>query len=170
MVSLGGLKKYLSNTSWMFADRIFRMVFGLGIAIWFARYLGPEQFGIFNYALFFIALFSIISTLGLDKLVTKELLSKPEDSQLTMGTSFVLRFVGAAVLIPLTAVSVSLIRPDSEIIFTLVVIFSIGFFFKSFEIIKYWFESHVQAKYRSVGSTDAKLPNYNHVFNLSLIY
>lgn len=145
-----GFKKYLSNTSWLFAEKIFRISIGLFIIIWLARYLGPEQFGTFNYTLSFVAIFGVFSSLGLDKLVTKELLSNPENSNQIMGTSFALRFMGAILLIPLATFSISRIRPDNELIFIMVIIVSSSFLFSSFEIIKYWFESHVQAKYSAI--------------------
>ena len=147
MSSQSSFKKYLSNTSWLFAEKIFRIGMGLFITAWMARYLGPEQFGMLNYAISFVALFGILSSLGLDKLVTRELLNNPEDNQYIMGTSFLLRFIGAIVLLPIAIFTVSVIRPDNELIFMMVLIISSSFFFNSFSVIKYWFESHVQAKY-----------------------
>jgi Polysaccharide biosynthesis protein len=44
-----GSCKILVNISWLFIDRIVRMGFGLVVAIWTARYLGKEQFGVLNY-------------------------------------------------------------------------------------------------------------------------
>jgi O-antigen/teichoic acid export membrane protein len=149
-INNSGFKKYLSNTSWLFAEKIFRIAIGLFITVWLARYLGPEQFGIFNYALSFVAIFGVLSSLGLDKLVTKELLSHPQDSHEIMGTSFTLRFIGAILLLPLAAFSISIVRPDNDLIFIMVIIISLAFFFTSFEVIKYWFESHVQAKYSAI--------------------
>lgn len=143
-------KKYLSNTSWLFAEKIFRIAIGLFVTVWLARYLGPEQFGVFNYALSFVAIFGVFSSLGLDKLVTKELLSRPQDSHEIMGTSFMLRFIGAIFLLPLATFSISIVRPDNDLMFIMVIIISSSFFFTSFEIIKYWFESHVQAKYSAI--------------------
>lgn len=150
MPNSSGFKKYFYNTTWLFAEKIFRVGIGLFITIWMARYLGPEQFGMFNYALSFVALFGVLSSLGLDKLVTKELLSHPKDSQQIMGTSFILRFVGAILLLPLAVFSVSIVRPDHDLIFLMVIIVSSAFLFNSFEVIKYWFESHVQAKYSAI--------------------
>lgn len=141
-----GFKKYLSNTSWLFAEKVFRIGINLFITVWLARYLGPEQFGIFNYALSFVALFGVFSSLGLDKLVTKELLTHPTDCNHIMGTSFILRFIGAVLLIPLAAFSVAKVRPDNELIFIMVLIFASAMLLRSFEVIRYWFESHVQAK------------------------
>ncbi|WP_348653163.1 flippase [uncultured Sulfurimonas sp.] len=142
-----GFKKYISNTAWLFAEKVLRIGMGLFITVWMARYLGPEQFGMLNYAISFTALFGILSSLGLNTLATRELLTNPQDSQYIMGTSFLLSFVGAIVLLPIAVFSVSVVRPDNELIFIMVLIISSTFFFKSFSVIKYWFESHVQAKY-----------------------
>lgn len=142
--------KYFSNTLWLFFEKIFRIGIGLLITVLMARYLGPEQFGILNYAISFVALFGILSSLGLNTLVTRELLNNPQDSDHIMGTSFMLSFVGALVLLPLAVISVSMVRPDNELIFKMVLIISSTFFFGSFNVIKYWFESHVQAKYSSI--------------------
>lgn len=38
-----GFMKYAKNTSWLFAEKILRMVVGLFVGVWVARYLGPEQ-------------------------------------------------------------------------------------------------------------------------------
>jgi hypothetical protein len=42
-----GFMKYFHNTSWLFGEKILRMVVGLFVGTWVARYLGPEQFGLF---------------------------------------------------------------------------------------------------------------------------
>ena len=65
--------KYFKNTSWLFAEKILRMVVGLLVGVWVARYLGPEQFGLLSYALSFVGLFSIVATFGLDEIVVREL-------------------------------------------------------------------------------------------------
>ncbi len=142
-----GFKKYLSNTSWLFAEKIFRIFINLFITVWLARYLGPEQFGTFNYAISFVALFSVLSTLGLDNLINKELLAHPIESNSILGSSFVLRIIGAILLCILSISTISILRPEDTMMLTFVVIISLTFFFNVFDIIKYWFQSHVQAKY-----------------------
>ena len=68
-----GFMKYFKNTSWLFGEKILRMVVGLFVGIWVARYLGPEQFGLFSYSQSFVGLFIAIATLGLDGIVVREL-------------------------------------------------------------------------------------------------
>ena len=68
-----GFMKYFKNTSWLFGEKILRMIVGLFVGIWVARYLGPEQFGLLSYAGAFVGLFTAFATLGLDGIVVREL-------------------------------------------------------------------------------------------------
>ena len=70
-----GFMRYFKNTSWLFAEKILRMVVGLFVGVWVARYLGPDKFGLFSYAQSFVGLFTAIATLGLDGIVVRELVS-----------------------------------------------------------------------------------------------
>ena len=68
------LHNILVNISWLFADKVLRMGAGLVITLWIARYLGPEQFGMLNFAIAFIALFGAIAGLGLQGIVIRDVL------------------------------------------------------------------------------------------------
>ena len=65
--------KYFKNTSWLFAEKVLRIIVGLFVGVWVARYLGPELFGLFTYVQSFVGIFSAIATLGLDGIVVREL-------------------------------------------------------------------------------------------------
>ncbi|WP_416262007.1 oligosaccharide flippase family protein [Gibbsiella quercinecans] len=54
---------------------------GLGfiVSVWLARYLGPEKFGLFNYALAIIAIYTSVASLGMNGVVVRELIRAPED-------------------------------------------------------------------------------------------
>ena len=52
-----GFLKYFKNTSWLLFEKIFKAFTEVFVGIWIARYLGPEQFGLFSYAQSFAALF-----------------------------------------------------------------------------------------------------------------
>ena len=152
MSKQSSFNKYLSNTSWLLAEKILRIAITLFITMWMARYLGPLQFGTFNYALSFVALFSVLSTLGLDKLLNKELIANPEEANFILGSSFVLRILGSIVLCIVSISTIVILRPDDTIMLSFVIILSFTFFFSVFDIIRYWFESHVQAKYSVIAN------------------
>lgn len=83
------------NVIWLFLDKILRLGVGLIVGVLVARYLGPELFGKWNYAIAFISLVSAIATLGLDQIVVKHLLDKNEEERLLLGTAFYLRLIGS---------------------------------------------------------------------------
>jgi O-antigen/teichoic acid export membrane protein len=85
--------RYFANTSWLFGEKILRMIVGLFVGIWVARYLGPEQFGLLSYAQSFVGLFTAIATLGLDGIVVRELVKDPSRRDELIGTAFWLKFI-----------------------------------------------------------------------------
>lgn len=141
------LKKYIFNVNWLFLEKIFRILAGFMVTIFLARYLGPEKFGTFSYAISFVAIFAILATFGFDKTISKELISEEFNKEKILGTSFFIRLVGSLLFIPIVIFMISIVRPDNDFLVLMVLIISIGLVFKSFEVIKYWFESQVQAKY-----------------------
>src|SRR5271167_2378733 len=74
------IRSALANTGWLFLDRFLRLGAGLLISVWVARYLGPSQFGILNYALSFTAIVASFVSLGFDSIVVRELVNEPDRS------------------------------------------------------------------------------------------
>ena len=139
-------KKYFANTGWMFGEKIVRLLLTFFVGIYIVRYLGPEQFGLLGYALGFVGLFSTISTLGLDGIVTRELVKTPGKKDVLLGTAFILRLVGAVVSVLLLSIGIWITQDDS---FTVIMMFIIASasFFQTFGVIEYFFQSRVEAKY-----------------------
>ena len=67
------LQAILGNTAWLMGDRLLRMGLGVIVVVWVARYLGPDRFGVLNFAVSFVALFTTFSTLGLENVVVSEI-------------------------------------------------------------------------------------------------
>jgi len=68
-----GVRKYFSNTGHLFIEKIVRIMVTLIVWALVIRYLGPEQFGLFSYALSFVFLFNALANLGLDFIVVRNL-------------------------------------------------------------------------------------------------
>jgi O-antigen/teichoic acid export membrane protein len=141
-----GAMKYFRNTSWLLGEKILRMTLGLFVGVWVARYLGPEQFGLFSYAQSFVALFAAFATLGLDGIVVRELLKDESQRDKLLGTAFILKLLGAFVVLSLLAVAVFFQSNDYQ---TNSLIFIVGSatVFQSFNVIDFYFQSKVLSKY-----------------------
>jgi O-antigen/teichoic acid export membrane protein len=83
-----GFMRYFKNTSWMMGEQMLRTDVGLFVGIWVARYLVPEQFGIFSCALVCTSIFSVIAKLGLDIIVARELINEQDKRSVYLATIF----------------------------------------------------------------------------------
>ncbi|KHG41635.1 MAG: flippase [Aphanizomenon flos-aquae KM1D3_PB] len=153
--SSNGLRGIIANTGWLFADRILRMGVGLFVGVWVARYLGVEQFGVFNYATAFVALFSTLSTLGLDAIVVRSIVREPEKRAEILGTAFWLKLFGGVAALVLAVSSIILVRHDDQLTISLVAILSSVGIFQAFDTIDLWFQSQVQSKYTVIAKNTA---------------
>ncbi len=133
----------------MFAEKILRLIAGLLVGIWVARYLGPEQFGVFSYVVAFVAIFGGIAKLGLDGIVVRELVREPSKRNIYLGTSFWLKFVGALITLGVVVFATFFTSNDHTTNFYIFIIAS-GIVFQSFEVIDFYFQSRVLSKFVSL--------------------
>ncbi len=141
------LHTIMANISWLFIDRILRMVVSLFVSIWIARYLGPQQFGLYNYALAFVALFSAFATLGLDAIVIRDIVRSPAQREEILGTAFVLKVISGIVTFTITLIAVMLLRPQDSFMHWLVGVTAAAMILQAFDTIDLWFQSQVKSKY-----------------------
>jgi len=141
-----GFMKYFKNTSWLFAEKILRMVVGLFVGIWVARYLGPEQFGLFSYAQSFVGLFTTIATFGLDGIIVRELVKDENRANELIGTAFFLKLIGALVVLLILTVAINF-TSNNNYTNTLIFIIASATIFQSFNVIDFYFQAKVLSKY-----------------------
>lgn len=141
-----GFIKYLKNTSWLFAEKILRLTVGVFVGIWIARYLGPKQYGILNYAQSFVGLFAVTASLGLDGIVVRELIKNEDRTEELIGTAFYLKLIGAIFSIILLSIAVNFMSNDNYTN-TLFFIIASATLFQTFNIIDFYFQSKVLSRY-----------------------
>ena len=141
-----GFIKYFSNTSWVLGERILRMAVGLFVSIWVARYLGPEDFGLLSYSISFVGIFAVIAKFGLDGIIVRELVSKPDKENTLLGTAFLLKFIGAFIVLVILAIAISFTSSDLQTK-TLLFIIASATVFQSFNTIDLYFQAKVLSKY-----------------------
>lgn len=156
LVSAQGFKRYLANTSWMMGERVIRMAVALVVGVYVARYLGPGRFGLLSYAVSFVGLFSALATLGLDGIVVRGLVEDPGERERIMGSAFILKLVGAVVLIALVLAGLQVTSND-RYTKTMVLIVAGGFLFQSFNVIDFFFQSQVMARFAATAQLCALL-------------
>jgi len=141
-----GFRKYFANTSWLLAERVFRLAVNLFVGIYVARYLGPQQFGILSYALSFVSIFSAFALLGLDTIIVRELVKEEGHRDEILGTACCLKLFGALVVL----LMITLVLPFIDVTqreMALVYVITVGLLFQSVNVIDFFFQAKVQSRY-----------------------
>lgn len=141
-----GFQRYFKNTSWLFAEKILRLLSGLVVGVIVARYLGPEQFGLLNYAMSFVGLFLALSSLGLDSILVRDLVKNPEESGSLLGTAFRMKLIAALAVMLLLIISV-IILDEEEPLGAMLLVIGLTALFQSVNVIDFYFQAKVQSKY-----------------------
>jgi O-antigen/teichoic acid export membrane protein len=139
-------RKYIENAFWLIFEKGFSLFVGLVVAISVARYLKPESYGLLNYALSFVSIFSAFSTLGVDQIIVRELAKDPGKKDQLLGTGFIIKICGTLLMIVVMGV-ILIFMDHNAFTNTLIMIIAIAEIFKGFEVINYYFQSQVMSKF-----------------------
>lgn len=140
-------KRIIANLNWLLADRIIRIVGGLFVGIWMARYLGPGDYGLLNFALSFVTLFGVLGKLGIEPVVVRELTIQPEREKVILGSIYRLKIWSSLTAVALVLPAAWLAQPDSPMFFLLVAIFAIGIIFNVFDPVDIFYQAKVLSKH-----------------------
>lgn len=168
-------KNIMANTSWLFFEKILRMVTGLLVGVWVARYLGPSNYGVVNYSLAIIEIMAAVVALGLDSVVVRYLVNKSGKVETILGTAFYLK-LGSSLLVVFINIFVffnNAMGAKQELL--MILILSLGLIFQSFNVIDYYFQSFIRSKAivisRSIAFFVSSFLKLTFViFNFPLIY
>lgn len=86
-----GLLSAINNSGWLIFDKLIRLLLGLLVSAWVARYLGPAQYGQLAYVLAYLAFFQAIAVLGMDGIIVRDIAKDKAKAGEILGTAFILR-------------------------------------------------------------------------------
>ncbi|CAA9293459.1 MAG: Multi antimicrobial extrusion protein (Na(+)/drug antiporter), MATE family of MDR efflux pumps [uncultured Cytophagales bacterium] len=141
-------RKYFTNTSWLLVERVINQGIALIMVIYTAHYLGVEQFGLFNYVRSFAAIIMTIAPLGVDSLLARNLLNNPEQRNVIMGTSLLVRGGGTVACLLLTYLVNLLVGHDAETQL-LVMVVAAAAVFEPFYLLNQFFTANIQSRYHA---------------------
>jgi O-antigen/teichoic acid export membrane protein len=149
---MGIFIEYLKNKSviniiWLSADSLIRMGLGFFVSVWIARFLGVNEFGIYNYCFAIITIFVSVASLGMNGVVVRELIKHEDNRSLIMGTSVILQIVGSIIASILVIITIILLNNDDMAVMLAILVMIPSVLFRSSDIFKYWFESQVLSKF-----------------------
>ena len=136
----------IHNTGWLLADNVLRVLNGVLVGAWVARYLGPSQVGQWSYVLSLVFLFGTVSALGLDSVVVRELARDALSAPAILGTVVRLRLAAGVVCWAGAVVTVLALRPGDSQALLLVSVVGGTIVLQSADTVDLWFQSQTQSK------------------------
>lgn len=130
-------------------DKFLRLIVGLFVGVYVARYLRPEKFGILNFAMSFVTLFGAFAKLGLDGIVVRNAVQDPNSRDELLGTAFGLRVIGGLVLLGVVFWGIQLTDSD-PLTRIIVMIIAAGHVLQAFQVIEFYFQSRIMARLASI--------------------
>lgn len=150
-----------ANALWLIGGKVYQMIVNLVVSMLMARYLGPANYGLINYAASFTALFTSICTLGINSILVNELLQKPQEQGTILGSAIGLRLCSSGLCVATIVALAWALNPTEPTTVQVVLIYSTTLIFQSFDCLNYWYQSNLQSKtaaiIASVGYTAATI-------------
>lgn len=140
-----GLKKYFFNSSWSALEKLFRLLSGILIGVWVARYLEPANYGILTLSISISNFILAICSLGLENIVIRELVKGDRPSSTIIRSSTSLRF-GIILFTIITGAIFLLATESNNNIAKITYILLFQGIFQSFYSIDWYYQSKVNIK------------------------
>ncbi len=149
--------KEAKNASWIIAGRVIQMILSFLISIFTARYLGPSNYGLINYAGAYVAFFTSLCTLGINSVIIKNLVDHPDEQGLALGTSLGLRLASSLFSAIMIVGIVSIVDHGETLTIEVAALCSLSVVFHVFETLRYWFQARYQSKVTAIATLLAYL-------------
>jgi len=139
--------KVLDNVRWLVVCKTIQSVLQLIVGMMTARYLGPSNYGLINYAKSVVAFAMPFVQLGLDATLVKEIIEHPNNEGKIMGTALLTGVMSGFAWIILVGGFVFSTHLNEPETIAVCMLYSVSMVFQAITLIQYWYHSQLQAKY-----------------------
>ncbi|MBR6593626.1 MAG: flippase [Clostridia bacterium] len=151
------IRRYLKNATvknagWLIFGKIAQMLISLAVGLLTARYLGPSNYGLINYAGAYVAFFMAFCTLGINSVLVKEFIDNPDDEGKIIGSTLALRAVSSLLSAGMIVCCVLVLESDEPTTIAVTALSTIGLLFSIFETFNYWFQAKLKSKVTTIVS------------------
>ena len=140
-------RSFRINFSWLIFDKFFRASLNILLSIILARSLGPEDFGILSYILALVFLFTAISALGINPILTNKIIKdKKSENHVILINSYYLRFLASLICYCLFIFLINFSESENKYFLYSLILGSL-IVLKSYEVLFSYFEAKSLSKY-----------------------
>lgn len=153
--------KIAYNACWQIGTKIYQVAVNLVVSLLTARYLGPSNYGLINYAASFTALFTAFCTLGINSILVNELINRPESQGKLLGSAIWMRLISSGLSVVTIVALAYAMNVNEKTTVIVVLIYSTTLILQSFDTLNYWYQANMQfrtaAVFAAIGYTVAAI-------------
>ena len=144
------MNKLVKNASWIIVCKVIQSLLGFVISMLTARYLGPSNYGLINYAQSLVVFVTPIMQLGFNNILVQEIVNTPEEDGEILGTTLFFSFLSSLTCMIGVCTFAFIANRDETTTVIVCVLFSLNLVIQAFEQLEYWFQAKLLSKYRAI--------------------
>ena len=141
LFQIGPWRRMIAGSGWLLADQMIRMGLGFVSGAALARLLAPSAYGMFIYATTLASLFLPLVSLGLERVVIRDLARFPEQRPALLGAAGGLRLAGGVLSAALAIGAVLLLGNGDSRIRIMVPLIAVGNVFLASDVVDWAFQA-----------------------------
>ena len=149
--------KITGNAAWIVGCKAVQAVFGLLVSMVTARYLGPENYGLLNYAASLTVFITPLAQLGFTAILVHDFVKEPEKEGEILGTAILTASMTSILCILGLWGVLRGLSPEEPLMRTVCILYSLMLLTQSVEFVQYWFQAKLQSKYPAIFTLGAYL-------------
>ena len=140
------VQSVVRNMGWLFFDRIIRVGLGFLVTVLLARYLGPEDFGLFSFTLALVTIASGFVGLGIREILIRDLVALPKTISESISASLLLQIMSGVFVYSILLIIGAWLKPGNSEFLLLLSVLGLIILVRFTDVFVAWFEAHVSMK------------------------
>ncbi|MFC1915614.1 flippase [Chloroflexota bacterium] len=155
------VQRIAKNTLVLYVAHIVTALLSAVLVVFIARILGAANYGVFSFAIVFTSLFGILTNLGMNELIIREVARDKDKASKYSGNTVVMRLILSVIVIALIITTINLMNYPRE---TVLVVSIFGFYTiltSLAAIFRVTFRAFERMEYEALVSVIAKLISFS---------
>lgn len=145
----------IHNAKWIIGCKVFQSLLQLVVGMLSARYLGPSNYGLINYAASIVAFMVPVMQLGMRSTLVQEYVITPEKEGRILGTSLALNLLSGVACIVAVTCFAAVSSAGDQVTILVCALYSLQLIFQALEMLQCWFQAKLLSKYSSLAMLGA---------------
>jgi len=136
------------NSLWLVTEKVVFLFVSFGINLLLARHLKPELYGSLSFLLAAVTILMPVMALGLNSLVTRELMQRSDDTASILGSAIGLRLLAGLLVAAVGVFAAYQFLPSSQwVLFSVLIVASVS---QCFVVIDFWLQARSANRYGAI--------------------